>query len=82
MTPASKQKEIIHVSRHWDNPAITVAVHSDGIAIQITLEDLLRALAYEIDHPAFAMTRAGIEKRMLAAVGTVLNKVKESSAHI
>ena len=75
-------KEILHISRHWHEPEIRVAIHKEGIAIEIGLEAFCKAVVAEIPHPALTMTRAKLEENVLGALETVLNKVKESSAYI
>lgn len=75
-------KEIVHISRHWDSPEIKVAVHRDGIAIEVSLEDFCKAVVAEIPHPALTMSRAKLESNVLSALAVVLGKVKEASAHV
>lgn len=75
-------KEVVHISRHWDNPEIRVALHREGIVIEVGLEEFCRAVVAEIPHPAMTMTRAKLEANVLAALEVVLGKVKEASAHV
>jgi hypothetical protein len=75
-------KHIVHISRHWNNPNIEVKVFSDGISIEMSLEDLIKAIAADMPHPAFAVTRSRTEASMLSVLESVLNKAKESSTHV
>ena len=72
-------KTSVHISRHWHEPLIEVTVHQEGIAIELSLEDFCKAVVAEIPHPALTMTRAALEKNVLAALAGTLNKVKEAS---
>lgn len=82
MNPDTKVKETIHISRHWDSPAILVAVHREGIAIDIKIEDFCKAIVAELSHPAWIFKRGTLEQKVLDAITPVLNKVKEASAHV
>lgn len=82
MNPDTKIKEIIHISRHWDSTAIKVAVHQEGIAIEVTLEDFCKAIVAEISHPAWMFKRGTLEAKILAAIQPVLDKVKQASEHV
>ena len=77
-----QSKEIVHISRHWSNPEIKVAIHKDGIAIDISLEDFCKAVVAEIPHPSLTMTREKLQANILTSLDTVLNKAKESSLYI
>lgn len=77
----NKSRNIVVISRHWDKTEIDVRVESDSIALSISLEDFCRALASEINHPLYTLSRSGLVNSMLAALEVTLNKVKESSVH-
>jgi hypothetical protein len=75
-------KEVLHISRHWNNPEIQVTLYREGIAIEVSLEDFCKAVVAEIPNPAWVFSREKLQANVLAALSTVLNKVKESSNHI
>jgi hypothetical protein len=75
-------KEIVHISRYWSNPQIKVAVHLEGIALEITLEDFCKAVVAEMPHPATVMTRAKLESNVLTALQVALGKVKDASNYV
>jgi hypothetical protein len=75
-------KHIVHISKHWNKPDIDVKVFVDGISIEMSLEDLVKAIAADMPHPAFAVTRSRTEASMLSVLESVLNKVKEASIHV
>jgi len=81
MNTETLQKAVVHISRHWHNPAIAIELHSDGIKLECTLEDFCRAIVAEIAHPAFVLRRSTLEANVLAAVEPVLNKIKQSTVH-
>jgi hypothetical protein len=76
------QKHVLHISRHWDNPSIAVKVYSQGISLEISVEDFCRALAAEMPHPLTVLSRSKMESNLLSVVDAVLGKIKESSAHV
>ena len=82
MNPDTKLKETLHISRHWDNPQVRVAVHREGIAIDASLEDFVRGLAAEVGSPTWIIKAATLEQKMVDAITPVLHKIQESSAHI
>ena len=73
-------KSVLVISRHWNNPHITVHISDDRIAIEIPADDFLKAVAQEITHPALILTRDQLEAELLNALDVTLNKIKESSA--
>lgn len=75
-------KEVVHVSRHWDNPEIKVTLYREGISIEISVQDFCKAVVAEIPHPAMVFSREKLQANILGALEVVLNKVKESSNHI
>ncbi len=75
-------KTLVHVSRHWDNPAINVRVYREGIEIEISLDDFCSAIVDEIGHPAFTFSREKLRASVLDAVDIVLDKVKQSSNYV
>lgn len=75
-------RHVVHISRHWHEPAIKVSVHSEGIELECSLDDFLSGLVREIPHPIKVWTRESLERELLAGVEAVLSKIKESSAFV
>lgn len=75
-------REVVTISRHWDNPAIKVWVNHEQIGLQIAIDDYLTALAAEIGNPTTMITQAQLLARMRTAAERVRLKVQESSVSI
>ena len=75
-------KDIVHISRHWDNPTIHVVVRVDGISVDMSLESFCNALADEIGNPAFILRNAALRVKILDAMDTVIGKAKEATNHV
>jgi hypothetical protein len=82
MHPETKVKETLHITRHWHSPEIRVAVHREGIEIEVSLEDFCLALAEEIGSPKFMFRQDTLKQRLMESALAVLEKVKEASAHV
>lgn len=76
----SEQTKVI-ISRHWNNPEITVYVDSEKIEVQMSIENFCKAIVAEVSHPAFTLTRAELEKNVLKVVTTVLEKAKQATVN-
>ena len=82
MDPETKVKETLHVSRHWGNPEIRVAIHREGIEIEINFEDFCMALADEIGSPALIFKKEALCQKIMDSSQVVLSKLKEASAYV
>jgi hypothetical protein len=82
LNPETKVKETLHITRHWHSPEIRVAVHREGIEIEMSLEDFCLALAAEVGNPRFMFTSDTLKNKLMVSVDIVLNKVKEASAFV
>jgi hypothetical protein len=82
MNPETKLRETIHISRHWHNPEIRVAVHREGIEIEMSLEAFCVALATEIGSPKFMFKQETLRQKLMESAEVVLTKVKEASAFV
>lgn len=67
------------ISRHWNNPAISVSVDLDGIALSMGLADFLDAVAQEMGNPTLLVTQAMLRKSMGEASERVRLKAQEAS---
>lgn len=77
-----ERKEVVLISRYWNNPNITVRVDSKKIEVEMSVQDFCKAIVAEIPHPSTTLTRSKLEKNVLSVVQTVLNKAKEATAQI
>lgn len=82
MNSETKLKETVHVSRYWDNPEIRVAIHREGIEIEISLQDFCTALAEEMGSPALMFKKETLAAKLMDSADVVLGRVKEASAHV
>jgi hypothetical protein len=67
------------ISRHWDNPHISVTISDQRISLKMDIDDFLRALALDISSPFAVVTRAQLEKKLKEAASNVVEKAKETS---
>lgn len=72
-------RTVVTVSRYWHNPNISVTVSDERISLSMPIEDFVKAVCTEIDHPSLIVARSQLETKILACLDTVLSKVKESS---
>ena len=79
---ADPVKQVVHISRYWNNPEIKVAVYLKGIAIEVSLEDFCKAVVAEVPNPAWTFTREKLQAKVILALETVIGKVKEASNHV
>lgn len=77
-----EQKGAATVSRLWNHPQIETRITLTGIALSMSLEDFLHALAQEAGSPALLLTVGGLEARLLEASGRVVAGIKEESAKV
>ena len=72
-------KEIVTISRNWNNPNIKVTVTDSDISLSMTMDDFIEAVKKEIGSVRWVVKDDTFEFRLLKAVKTVLEKVKEES---
>ena len=75
-------REKVVISRHWNNPAITVTVNADQIVIASDITAFIEALAAEIARPALILSRKRMVTQLHAACAAALEKIKESTAQV
>jgi hypothetical protein len=74
-------KEILTISRYWNNPVITAFVTNDEVGVRITLEDFLAALKTELGSITFKISNVNFKALVDQKSKEILEKVKESSIH-
>lgn len=75
-------KSEVTISRHWSHPKIHVTVSTEGISLQISIEDFISALIKEIGPVTWVVTSLQFRKRVDEAVIVVLEKMKEESSKV
>ena len=75
-------KDVVVISREWANPEIRIQVNANGIALGISLDDFMAAVADEVGNPTLMLTKAQLATKMQAAKGVVLEKVKAESKRV
>ena len=76
-------KSVVVVSRQWKNPKISIDITKEGIAIAMSLDDFLQALAAEYGNPATTLTEFQHLVRLHAAAAVVTDSMKrETTPHV
>lgn len=70
------------ISRHWDNPKISITVNQDKIEMVCTLDDFVSALSKEMSSPLFMVTMTRQHANVRKAMINALEKIKEASAKV
>lgn len=73
-------KEMITISRYWNNPQIKIVVTNESMTLSMPLDDFVDAVYQEIGSVRWIVRDATFEARMLQAVKNVIAKVKKESA--
>lgn len=75
-------KTVVTVSRRWNNPQIKTEVTHEGIALAMSLDDFIDALAAEIGSIALTVRDTTFKRKMREAASRVVSGVKDESAKI
>jgi len=75
-------KSIVTISRHWKNPKITTSISTDGIAIQMSMEDFVTALKEEIGSVTWVVMQKTFSERLDAAVEKVISGMKQETVKV
>ena len=75
-------RDVVVISREWSKPEIKIQVNSNGIALAISLDDFVTALAAEVGSPTLLLTKAQLAAKMDFAKQVVLEKVKQESKQV
>ena len=78
----SEERIAVVVSRHWDNPKITVTLNREKIEVMCGLNDFVSALADEMPHPMKVWRRKKQRTEALAAMLRAVEKVKQATAQV
>lgn len=68
--------------RKWTNPEIYAEISSDGVRMEISLEDFLLALSAEMGSPLFLLTADALRKRIEEASARVMSEVRTASKEV
>jgi hypothetical protein len=77
-----KEKEVVVISRNWNNPSINIKVTLEGISLETSLMDYMAALVEEIGNPTMLVTKAQLATRLEAARVAVVEKIKAESVKV
>lgn len=69
------EKTVLTVSRRWSNPQISTTISSEGIGIQMDIDDFKTALLKEV---GYWLTKSKLDK----AVEEIIKGIKEESAKV
>lgn len=72
-------KEIVTISRYWNQPYIKINVTDESISLSISMDDFLSAVKKEIGSVRWVVKDETFEYRLDKAVRSVLEKIKEES---
>jgi hypothetical protein len=73
---------VVTISRMWNNPSIKTTITTDGISLDISLDDYLEALVNEIGSVTFTINNAKFKDKVKEASNRVINGVKLESTKV
>lgn len=73
-------KDMITISRKWNNPKIFITANFEGINLAMSMEDFVAAIKMEMPSIALTLTQKSFEDKLDAAVNRVIEGVKLESA--
>ena len=74
-------KDVITISRHWNNPQIRTQLTFEGISLSCSLEDFLTALSQEMGWTA-TPTSASTLSKLKTCAEVVCARIKEESVKV
>ena len=75
-------KTKVVVSRKWHKPNVEAFIDHHEVGTNIDLEDFIKAVVEEVGNPALLLTKAALQKQLLAATEKVLHEMKEATAKV
>ena len=75
-------KSVVTISRHWKDLKIRTDISTEGIAIQMSMEDFITALKQEIGSVTWVVTQKAFDKRLDAAIEKILTGMKEETIKV
>ena len=75
-------KDVLTVSRKWNNPKIRTRIDHEGIDVSIELQDFLAALVQELGPVTWVFTDRTFQVKFDAAVARVLSGIKEETVKV
>ena len=75
-------KNVLTISRYWNNPKILTTISFEGIALQMDLDDFIIAFKQEIGSIATTFTQKAFAAKIDNAVTIILKRVKEESIKV
>ena len=80
--PTISPKETVTITRFWHEPKIHHEITVEKIAIGITLEDYLLALAEEVGNPTLLLTKLQLKLALQKASRKVIEAVKAETSKV
>lgn len=82
-TKQSSDKMSVVISRHWNNPQITITVNREKIELVMTLEQFIDSLISELDNKKIILTTKNkMDKKIKKTAKNVILKVQESTNQV
>lgn len=82
-TEQSSDKMSIVISRHWNNPQITITVNREKIELVMTLEQFIDSLISELDNKKIILTTKNkMNEKIKKTAKNVILKVQESTNQV
>lgn len=75
-------KEMVVISKQWDNPLIHVRVTNKEISLGISLEDFIEAIKQEVGSVRWIVKDSTFNLKLDTAVKSILEKIKVESVVI
>lgn len=72
----------IVISRHWNNPKISIVVDAQHIGITMPLDDFLEALKAEIESVTWTFRKETFDAQFDDAAERAIEKIKGESARV
>lgn len=76
------ERKHVVIARKWDNPTINIGISADAIAIDMTLDAFLSAVAEEYGNPASTLTKPQHLARLRAAAESVTTDMKHETSKV
>lgn len=75
-------KEVVLISRNWDNPEIKITVTDKGISIEMSLTDFITAVSEETGNPTLMFTTEQLRRNLQLAAGIVCTENKKLTTQV
>lgn len=73
-------KQVVLVSKKWNNPTIAVGISPDGISIQMPMTQFLDSLVANVGNPTFLLTTAALRVSLQVAADKIQQEMQAATA--